>query len=257
MGVAELQAFRSVLVALVFCLGWGARADAADHLVFCYDPYPPYTTGAIGDSAGGLKVRLLDAVVDRIDGVTAEVMLLPWKRCQEQARTGAVDGILPLFVTPERAEYLAFSDAAFDQENALFYRRVAYPNGFAWSGQFSDISNLRLGMVNGSVINTQMEAAFEQVRPIVRIADTPSLFGMLSFGRVDLVAMDLMVGQYQVQMAGLSDDILPAPDVISARTSHFGLSKASGADTHLDAFNRALADMHAMGLVNDIYRGSW
>ena len=52
------------------------RADT--HLTFCYDPYPPYTLGEQGPATKGLKVDLLRAVVARIDGVTAEVVLLPW-----------------------------------------------------------------------------------------------------------------------------------------------------------------------------------
>ena len=49
---------------------------------FCYDPYPPYTLGQTGKTTSGLKVKVLDAVFSEIDSANAEVVLLPWKRCQ-------------------------------------------------------------------------------------------------------------------------------------------------------------------------------
>ena len=87
-------------------------AAAAD-LKFCYDPYPPYTLGTSGEPSGGLKLRVLNEVINRIDGVTASVVLLPWFRCQEAVKSGEIDGILPLFQNEERAEYMAFTDDVF------------------------------------------------------------------------------------------------------------------------------------------------
>ncbi len=95
------------------------------NLVFCYDPYPPETIGKDGEyTTRGLKVRLLKAIVNEIDGVEARVMLYPWKRCQEQAKIGALDGIMPLAKNTEREQYLVFTESCWEQASEPFSARA-------------------------------------------------------------------------------------------------------------------------------------
>ena len=228
-----------------------ARADT--HLTFCYDPYPPYTLGEQGPATKGLKVDLLRAVVARIDGVTAEVVLLPWKRCQENARDGQVDGILPLFRTAEREAYLDYTDGTFVQTSVFWYRKANYPEGLAWSGAYDGIADLRLGMLTGAHIDTQMQEAFSAVQPITRTAGMASLFLMLGHSRVDLVALDLQVGRHFMALNNWSDSFAAVDPPISSQVAYFGLSKASGAARYLPQFNAALAEMRAAGEIEAIY----
>ncbi|MEO0691392.1 MAG: transporter substrate-binding domain-containing protein [Pseudomonadota bacterium] len=228
-----------------------ARADT--HLTFCYDPYPPYTLGEQGPATKGLKVDLLQAVVARIDGVTAEVVLLPWKRCQESARDGQVDGILPLFRNAERAAYLDFTDGTFVQTSVFWYRKASFPEGLTWSRAYDDIAALQLGMLTGAHIDTKMQEAFEAVRPITRTAEMASLFLMLGHGRVDLVALDLQVGRHFMALNDWSDTFAAVDPPISSQISYFGLSRASGAARYLPQFNAALAEMRAAGEIEAIY----
>ena len=82
------------ILTFFFGLVLTSQAAHAENLSFCYDPYPPYTLGEEGPATGGMKVALLDAVMAQIDGVSATVTLLPWKRCQAVVRSGEMDGIL-------------------------------------------------------------------------------------------------------------------------------------------------------------------
>jgi len=250
-------AIRAAWLGLVLACVGAVAAPAQVHLTFCYDPYPPYTFGTQGAPTGGLKVTLLEAVVARMDGVTADVVLLPWARCQEQARAGAVDGILPLFISEGRAEYLAFSDATFEQTSALWYRVGEVPGADAWTGNYAELANRRLGLLNGAVIDPQMEAAFAATHPIQRANGVASLFDMLRFGRVDFAAMDAKVGEYHLAATRQKAAVRAMPVMIAPRTAHFGLSKASGADRYLNAFNAALRAMHADGEIMRIYAGGW
>jgi polar amino acid transport system substrate-binding protein len=91
MKLSFLSTFLLVLLFLSF------NTHAQKTFTFCYDPYPPYTLGKSGTPTGGLKVQLINAVFNEIDEAQAEVILLPWKQCQNQAKLGNIDGILPLF----------------------------------------------------------------------------------------------------------------------------------------------------------------
>ncbi|MEL7092091.1 MAG: transporter substrate-binding domain-containing protein [Pseudomonadota bacterium] len=250
-----MSMFKHLLVTFVPLLlfAGGVRADTM--LTFCYDPYPPYTLGTGDTPDGGIAVEMLDAVTSRIDGVSAEVILLPWKRCQEAARAGRVDGILPLSKSDERAEYLVFSDGVFREVARFWYLPARNPDGLLWSGDFSKVASLRLAMLNGGHIDDEMQDAFSQVQPIERADDVRGLFSMLKFGRVDLVAFDGLVGAYHVKEFGWAEEIRPLDPPISSQRSHFALSKASGADKHLDAFNAALGALRAEGEIEAIYSG--
>ncbi|WP_421055703.1 substrate-binding periplasmic protein [Leisingera sp. D0M16] len=229
---------------------FAAAARAETVLTFCYDPYPPYTLGTGGVPSSGLKVHLLEAVVSRIDGLDAVTVLLPWQRCLSQAKTGEADGILPLFKSPEREAFLAFTEATFQQTNTFWYNRDRFPDGLEWGEGYAGVSHLRLGMVNGRIIDGEMEAAFRSHNRIVRGGDAAGLMEMLLFDQLDLIAMDDAVGRYYVGLNGWMDRIVSAETPISSRYSHFGLSRASGADAYVEEFDRVIAELRAEGMIN-------
>lgn len=232
------------------------QSVAQTNLTFCYDPYPPYTLGSEESLEGGLKVDLLNAVTERIEGITANVILMPWKRCQSQARSGEVDGILPLFRNEEREEYLAFTDVTHQEGSAFFFNREKFPDGLNWNGEFNELSHMRLGMLNGSFIDAGMETSFSETQEITRARDVKTLMQLLLKSRVDLVATERTVGSFTVQQNGWQDQITTLEQSISERNSQFGLSKASGADRYLDAFNRAIQELAENGEIDRILKNT-
>lgn len=255
MGMSVHRSLMSAWFVLIASLVWpSSQAWAQSDLVFCYDPYPPYTLGQEGPAIHGLKVELLNAVTERIDGVSARVELMPWKRCQAQARSGQVDGILPLFRNTDRETYLSFTRVTHREASAFFYNREKYPDGIAWGGDFGELSHHRLGMLNGSFIDDEMEKEFSSVQEITRVRDVKTLLQLLLKGRVDLVATEQTVGRYTAQQNGWQERISIIMQPISERRSRFGLSKASGADRHLDAFNRAILELDEVGAIEQIFK---
>lgn len=248
-----IKAYTFLLI-LNFLLPTYAHADT--NLTFCYDPYPPYTLGSEGKPLGGLKVKLLQTVVDRIDGVTADVVLLPWKRCQAEARKGVVDGILPLFKNEEREAYLTFTNGTFLQSSNFWYTRARFPDGLDWNGELGELSHLRLGMVNGSIIDEDMETEFTRNHEITRARNAKALMQILLKGRVDLVAIDGAVGRYTAQTNGWQEQIDAVHEPISSKLSYFGLSKANGADKYLDKFNDTIEELETDGMIEEILYGT-
>lgn len=245
--------FKKVAMACVAtaCLMTGtARAETV--LTFCYGTYPPYSLGSGAIPSGGLKVELLDEVTSRIDGIRAVVVLRPWRRCLAQVKAGEADGTLPLFRSPEREAYLAFTDGTFQQKNTFWYNRRRYPDGLEWGDGFFGVAHLRLGMVNGSIIDQEMEAAFERNNRIVRSRGAHNLMQMLVYDGLDLIAIDEAVGRYHVTRNGWQDRIAVANIPISSKYSHFGLSRVSGADAYLAEFNRVIAELQEDGTIAEI-----
>lgn len=251
--VADLARFLKSGLSFAAALGlFAAAAHAKTVLTFCYDHYPPYTVGDGGIPEGGLKVELLQKVMQRIDGLEAVTVLLPWQRCLAHAKTGEADGILPLFKSPEREAFLAFTEGTFQQTNTFWYNRERFPDGLDWGDGYAGVSRLKLGMVNGSVIDPEMEAAFSSRNRIIRGSDVTGLMQMLLFDQLDLIAIDDAVGRYHVRLNGWQDRIAAAGTPVSSRTSHFGLSRASGAGAYLEEFDRVIRELKAEGEIGRI-----
>lgn len=187
----------------------------------------------------GLKVALAEAVATKMHGVEIRVRLYPWKRCQELARRGEVDGILPLFKTPEREKYLLYSDASWQQQSSFWFNKRKFPSGLSWS-YFDELSHLRLGMLRGGFINQNMEAAFEAKASIHRAGSVKQLFAMLMADNLDLVAVDSSVGQYVTRREHWMEDIRQAQKPIDEKDAYFALSKKSAAAQLLPQFNDAI-----------------
>ncbi|AXE31672.1 hypothetical protein DK842_18250 [Chromobacterium phragmitis] len=229
----------------VFVFGFSHAEDK--RLTMCYDKYPPYAIGEFGESStSGIKVKLLQEIGKQL-GVLVAVRILPWKRCLSEAKEGAVDGILPLYKTPEREQFMAFSLPVMRQYNCFLYRKSAFPGRIDWT-DYQSLKSHHLGMEIGSVVDKEMEAIFESVRPIERAADSITLMKMMDSGRIDLATVDSNVGKYLVSQQGMGDTI-GVSDVPIGRLSYaaFGFSRAAGADKWAAEFNRIIEKMRKSG----------
>jgi len=148
---------------------------------------------------------------------------------------------------------MEFTDGTFDEQSVV----DQFENGFSWSGDFSEISHLRLGMLTGSYVDDEMESAFENQLGITRVRDAETLMELLVRGRVDLVATDSAVGRYILEENGWQSRVQRLDKPIASRTSHFGLSKASGALRYLNDFDEAIASMHADGVIDALLTGEY
>ena len=226
-----------------------ACTSHAEELRFCYDPYPPFTIVEEGKEVRGIKVDILAAVVDRIDGLSASIEIMPWQRCQATVLEGRLDGILPLFPNDERRGYMDFTVDVLDEQSVFWFSRAQFPEGLVWSGDFDEISDLRLGMLRGGYVDRAMEDAFAARGTITRSSSIEALFLMLEHNRIDLVATDLAVGHFHAAELGLQDRLESVSRPISTQAAQFGLSRLTGAAQYLGAFNKAILDLQAEGRI--------
>ena len=246
--------FKTIRLTLVAAL-IVPTALRADHLSFCYDTYPPFAIENWDAPATGVMVSLLEEVVDRIDGVTADVTLLPWKRCQQETAAGGFDGILPLFPNEDRKAYMSFTQETLSEVSVLWYKNSRFPDGLSWDGDAEPLAHLRLGMVIGCFINQDMEDTFRARGEITRARDVESLMRLLMEERIDLVANNAAVGKYVLNSNGWASDAALIERPISSRYMRFGLSKVTGADRHIAAFDRAISELAAEGVLERLSTG--
>ena len=219
---------------------------AANEYNFCYGFYPPFAFVDTRGEVSGQRVELLKRAAD-MSNVDIKVTLMPEKQCQRQLKLGSFDGILPLFKTPERAEYLEFSEVAVYQTSVFWFRKERFSKGVNWQ-HFDDLSNLKLGMLIGSYIDDEMEKALSRQRPIHRAKDVDNLFDLLARGRIDVAALNLEVGRAVLSRRSDAELFAPSEQYIQHQPAYFAISKASSAVELLPELNRALSFLAHKGL---------
>jgi len=218
---------------------------------FCYDSYPPHTIASGGTSTKGTKTEIVLALA-KAKGFKAEVQILPWARCQEEVKKGRIDAILPLFKTPEREEFLQFSQKVMEQDSAFFYRKTQFKNGLKWN-RFQDLKTYRLGMVRESSIDKTLEDVFtSDERQIFRAHDAKNLIQLLTAERVDLIALDRLVGSFLIRENNLQSQLESSRQKIRSESVYFGVSKSARGNDLLVSINSFLNDPNGPKVVRKI-----
>ena len=144
---------RPVLWAVLALLAWSAPAvpgqppaHPAPIIVTLDDNYPPYV---FRDANGKLMGILPDqwALWSKKTGVPVDLRAMEWSKAQEFMRSGLADVIDTIFLTPERAQYYAFTPS---------YARIQVPI-FAHKtlGGIADIDSLKgftIGVKSGDAV---------------------------------------------------------------------------------------------------------
>ena len=126
------------LTVTILC-GLAQAAVLAAPLQLCYEdaPQAPWTM----PDGTGLNIELLKRVA-RLTGEEFTFHPRPWKRCQEETRTGRMDGMIGGADSPDRRAYslpplhadgTANSDKALYQDHASVFIRIG--SGAAWDGR--------------------------------------------------------------------------------------------------------------------------
>jgi polar amino acid transport system substrate-binding protein len=223
----------------LFLLSSPSRA-AEKNYTFCYDTYPPYTIGTEGlSTVKGIKSEIVMAIA-HAKGFKANVLLMPWARCQEEVKKGRIDSVLPLFKTSEREAFFQFSKKVMLQDSTFFYKKTRFQHGLKWN-RFEDLKMYNLGMVRGSNIAKAMEEVFESDNnQILRIRDAESLNRLLLAGRVELIAMDRLVGNFLLEENNLENQIGSAPQSIRSEYVYFATTKNARGSELLELINSFL-----------------
>ncbi|MCU1579874.1 MAG: amino acid transporter substrate-binding protein [Rhodoglobus sp.] len=150
-----------------------------------YVEEPPfYWTGA-GGSATGADIELSRVVLEAI-GATIDYQLVPFEDLLTGVAAGRWDMNVPIFVTPERAERVAFSIPVWSLGDGVVVRR-GNPTGVTSYAAVAS-SGARLGVIPGQVQREAARAAGIDDRRIVEFDSQPAAVAALLAGAIDAFA---------------------------------------------------------------------
>lgn len=170
-------------------------ADKPTSVKLCYENEDFYPW--VLKSKPGLNIILLNAVEQKL-GVKLELVGLPWKRCQNEMATGAVDGLFSASFKTERMEIGTYpmvgtqpdESKALMRDGYTLYRLKGSP--VEWDGKKLTASGA-IGTQPGYSIADQLKALGAKVDDGGRTADDN--FRKLMAGRVDAVALMSLEGE--------------------------------------------------------------
>lgn len=179
------------------CL-FSGMADAAP-LIFCFEDVPqrPWTM----PDGSGLNFELLNRV-EKLLGENFEYVSMPWKRCQEEVRSGELDGIIGAAHSAERRTYAVFPTlpgGSLDTSETIYedqfnvYLRVG-GNG-AWDGKDLSSPNRPVAVQSGYIVVAAMLREHGiKINDSIKSAEDGLRF--LADGMVDVAVLQRIEAEY-------------------------------------------------------------
>ena len=251
---------RRALLLLLTGLSLPGFADTPRTVTLTGDPWPPYVLGEVGGEAtGGTGLELTRQIFDRIDNVDVRFPLVPWERALQEVRRGVKDGIFILLKTPEREQYMDYTDELFISQELIWYATERFPNGFEWQ-TFADLSPYVIGVVRGHSYGDAPDQALQSgAIKATSVTSADQLFTMLAHGRIDLAFANATVGRTLAKQYVLPDatnTIVDAKNALSTHVYYIAFSKKSSARHLIPAINKAISALKDEGTIEKIIRGS-
>lgn len=230
-----------------------SKAQAQKIIQFAESPWPPYVVGEPDESARaeGTAVDLVRRVFARIDGVEPRFQMLPWKRVLSDVEYGKKDAISFLQYTPERAEYLDFTDPLMSSESVFFYSKRKYPKGVSWR-KLDDLTGFQIGIVADYAQSTRLDEAKAHgiALDIQKIVGTDDqLFSMLQKQRIDLFVCNIEVGEEIIRQHGWQNEIGRVDLPIQSVKFYMAFSKRNQHTALIKKVNKVLTELRNERLI--------
>lgn len=233
-----------LVVSLSFLAG---AARSADTLTLAASEYPPYMSSQM--SNGGVAVAIVREAFRRA-GYSAKTIYLPWARAVSEARDGHLDGIVGLWITPERQRVFLFSQAFLDNHIGFFKRR---DDGIRYRA-LADLKPYTIGIVRGYANSETFDAA--RLKTDETLSDASNL-AKLAAHHIDLALIDRGVANYLLDgsLAALAPKLEWLPPAVVVYPMHLGIAKRQPqAAKRIQDFNRGLDAMRQDGTLDKMLK---
>jgi len=231
---------RSLLRAALTLLAAAPLARAAGTVTLATTDYPPYYGPQLPQ--GGVIAEIAREAFKR-QGYTLRIEWYPWARALKTAQDGSVDGLLGLWRSAEREQWLDFS-LPLPANQVGFYQRVDAPVAFK---SMSELKAKRIGIVRGYV---NPQSFVDAQLPSEEASDDTTNLRKLAAGRVDLILIDKGVAQYLLRstLPQLQGKLAWREPPIEVFPLYVGFTKRLPRHEQLlVAFNRGLKELERDG----------
>ena len=240
---------RLYLTSVAFCL-FLTPAFPADHgetIQLAAFEYPPFYYEEDGE-VKGIGVVLLHDLFDRLDK-RIEIRMYPIKRALDQLKHGTIDGIMFLIKTPEREEYLDYTNPIICVNGFFWYSKERMNKDFKMEN-FDILKNYNVGVTRGYSYGVEIDKIINSIPVDVANTDLSNFKKLLS-GRIDLFPGNEIVAKGLFKLhPELKGRIDNAEEAFIKWILHMGISKQSQLAEMMLNINEALSEMEKEGIID-------
>ncbi|MFL9877009.1 transporter substrate-binding domain-containing protein [Herbaspirillum rhizosphaerae] len=173
----------------------------------------------------------------------------PFHRVLKSAQEGEIDMISSLKDTPERREYLTYTNVAlFSNPIAVF---VARDKKFSYSG-WNDLIGKKGGVTLGNQFGNGFDEFLRKNLQVEAEQKTYMNFKKLELRRIDYLITGYYSGLVYLTTSGQNDRFVALKPYVSESDNFIAITKSSPCITHLKALNLQLENMRREGKLKSI-----
>ena len=233
----------ALLIALVPLVAWSQEKECRKVVISADSDYAPLQWYD-GKNLTGASIEIATSALSAL-GIPYEVRYVgPFHRVLKSAEEGEIDMISSLKDTPERREYLTYTNVAlFPNPIAVF---VARERSFSYSG-WSDL----IGKKGGVTLGNQFGNGFDEfLRGHLQVEAEQKAymnFKKLELRRIDYLITGYYSGLVYLAASGQSDSFVALKPYVSESDNFIAIIKSSPCIKHLKALNLQLDSMRREG----------
>ena len=205
---------------------------------------PPYRI-IEGTQFSGIYFDAIAEIAKRI-GVTIEFSEAPMKRAFLMMKYGEADVMVGPNKTPEREEFMVYSNAVFPSENKVFY---AHQDASCVT-RYEDLPGKTVSVYRGAVYFEPFDTDSSILKELVN--DYEFAFKQVQANHADFVIIPEHEGDYRLKQ--LQIPLKKCPYVVEGRPSYITISKKSPAMQLQTQIEDAMAEIQADGTFAEILK---
>jgi ABC-type amino acid transport substrate-binding protein len=232
-------------IAAVFFL---SDATADQTLSLGNDAWPPFI---IEGSVQGISEKLVCEALDRANWKCA-IEVNDWDKVLEAAKQGSLDGIVAAWRTPEREQFLLFSDPYLTNRIVP----VVALDSPVQVQVVGDLAGKRVAIVPDYAYGDEIQRARNSFNEVA-VKSSAEAIKTVQEGKADIALIDDLVARAHLE-SGSPLDVNVISSVLAYRELHFAVSRQHPqSEQIISDFNRAYAVMLKDGAVNEALGVDW
>ena len=230
-----MKKYLFLMIGFVLLVKSISHADTKQMTIGISIGYPPFYFFSKENKPTGICIDIIDQVAEKL-GITVNYVSYPWKRMLLYGKNGTVDGIMPLFKTPEREQFLLFPDSSLiNEDNSLF---TTSTSSIAYSGRLIDMVDKKIAVIGDFSYGVEFDQARFKDKMIAN--DNEQLINLVLLGRADLGIGNSKVIMYAAEKMGSSRRIRSLSPPVTTEGLFIGFSKASVSPDFVTSFDQQL-----------------
>lgn len=203
--------------------------------------YPPFVFLENGKAAG-MNVEVIGEAFARA-GHSVSYDFVPWTRGLKSVEKGRVDGLFPVYKTPERMKYAIYTSEVLGEEAATFFVPSASPIQF--DGDLAKLSGYTFGIIRDFSYGQMFDDAKNSgvLRKFEVTDSLDSNVKMLVSSRYDIFVGEPFTALDTMKKMGVAEKVRRLSPDIQSTSTYVMFSRAKNLEKLADDISKALKSM--------------